>query len=121
MIHKFKSVYIILHIDDCRITDPNQQDIDWVIQQIIVKFEIKNVDDSKSYLDMKIEKQINGNLVISQEQYIDELLIEFELKDYTSKNISMKKDLRIEFTSDDDIDLDKNFTHINYRKRTDSL
>ena len=53
-----------LHIDDCWITGPNQEDIDWVVQQIAAKFEIKKVDESKLYLEMKIKKQANENLAI---------------------------------------------------------
>lgn len=121
LIHKTKPVYMTLHVDDCRITGPNQQDIDWVVQQIATRFEIKNVDDSKPYLGMKIEKQANGDLAISQEQYIDELLTQFGMEDCVPKSTPMEKGLRIEFTPDDDPGLDQDFTPTNYRKGTGSL
>ena len=121
LIHQSKPVYMTLHVDDCWITRLNQEDIDWVVKQIAAKFDNNEVDGSKHYLGMKIEKQANGNLVISQEQYIDELLTEFRMEDCLPKETPMEKGLWIEFTSEDDQGLDDNFTPTNYWKGTGSL
>ncbi|KAL1952898.1 hypothetical protein VTO42DRAFT_3975 [Malbranchea cinnamomea] len=121
LIHKSRPVYMTLHVDDCRITGPNQKDIDWVVQQIATKFEIKEVDNSKPYLGMKIEKQANRDLAISQEHYIEELLTEFGMEDCLPRDTPMEKGLWIEFTPEDDQGLDDGFTPTNYRRGTGSL
>ncbi|KAL1952445.1 hypothetical protein VTO42DRAFT_5389 [Malbranchea cinnamomea] len=125
LIYKFRPIYMTLHVDYCHIIGLNQKDIDWVVQQIAIKFEIKKVDNSKPYLGMrlgmKIEKQANGDLTISQEYYIKELLTEFGMKYCLLRDTPMEKGLQIEFTLDDDQGLDDGFTPTNYRKGTGSL
>jgi hypothetical protein len=64
-----------------------------VKQQIAAKFEIKDVGNGKPYLEMKVEKQVNGDLAVSQEQYINDLLTEFGMENCTPVQTPMEKGL----------------------------
>jgi hypothetical protein len=102
-------------------TGPSKEDIDWVKQQIAVKFETKDVGAGKPYLGMKVEKLVNGNLAISQEQYVEDLLVDFGMEDCKPMKTPVEKGLRIEFSPDEDPEFDDQFTPTNYRKGTGSL
>ena len=34
LFHRRKQVYVTLHIDDCRIMDPSEKDIEWLVQEL---------------------------------------------------------------------------------------
>lgn len=41
LIHKTRTLYMTLHVDDCRIVGPNKKDIEWAVHEISMKFETK--------------------------------------------------------------------------------
>ncbi|KAL1953515.1 hypothetical protein VTO42DRAFT_2649 [Malbranchea cinnamomea] len=70
---------------------------------------------------MKIEKQANRDLAISQEYYIEELLTEFGMEGCLPRDTPIEKVLLLEFMPEDDQGLDDSFTPTNYQKGTGSL
>src|SRR5436189_2661150 len=70
--------------------------LDTVHQQIADRFEIKNLDKIHHYLDMKIiYNHQQQKIHLSQKQYIQQLLKQYEMKNYYSASMSIIFNLKI--------------------------
>ncbi|EER28295.1 copia-like retrotransposon family protein [Coccidioides posadasii C735 delta SOWgp] len=121
--HKRKQIYLTLHVDDCRIMGPNEAEIEWLIEKLQERFEIKEVTEQGRYLGMRVQKQPNGDLFVNQEQYIEDLLTEYGMEDCKPSKTPMKKGISIEFAPDQTLKdgVDEQATPTNYRKGLGSL
>ena len=54
LIHDERKCYIIIHVNDIRLTGPSQENCEWVRVKIAKHFNIKNVNPIK-YLGLKVE------------------------------------------------------------------
>src|SRR5436189_4954468 len=86
----------MIYVDDVKLIRSNKSDLDTVHQQIANKFEIKNLDKIHHYLNMKmIYNYQQQKIHLSQKQYIQQLLKQYEMKNCYSASMSMIFDLKI--------------------------
>src|SRR5204862_7333854 len=103
-------------MNDVKLIDFNETDLDTVHQQIADRFEIKNLDKIHHYLSMKmIYNHQQQKIHLSQKQYIQQLLKQYEMKNCYSVLISMIFDLKI---TDDSVE-DEQFVQ-KYQELVDS-
>ncbi|EGC48719.1 nucleolar protein NOP2 [Histoplasma capsulatum var. duboisii H88] len=119
--HPIRKIYLTLHVDDCRVTGPQGQQLDWILAEIAKRFETKNVEESKPYLGMEVRRQMNGDLSVTQNRYIDEILEDFGLDKVNPASTPMAAGIRLEFSPDEDSGLDDDFTATRYRQGLGSL
>src|SRR6266496_2082008 len=82
--------------DDIKLIESDEADLDTVHQQIADKFEIKNLDKIHYYLKMKmIYNHQQQKIHLSQKQYIQQLLKQYEMENCYSASTSMIFDLKI--------------------------
>src|SRR5204863_8448843 len=83
-------------MNDVKLIRSDKADLDTVHQQIVNKFEIKNLDKIHHYLDMKmIYNHQQQKIHLSQKQYIQQLLKQYEMKNCYSASMLMIFDLKI--------------------------
>src|SRR5947207_810537 len=83
-------------MNDIKLIDSNKTDFDTVHQQIVNKFEIKNLDKIHHYLSMKMIYNCQQQKIhLSQKQYIQQLLKQYEMKNCYSASTSIIFDLKI--------------------------
>ena len=83
-------------MNDIKLIDSNETDLNTVYQQIVNKFEIKNLDKIHHYLKMKmIYDHQQQKIHLSQKQYIQQLLKQYKMKNCYSALTSMIFDLKI--------------------------
>ena len=76
-----QQIYLTIYIDDVKLIESDKADLDTVHQQIVNRFEIKNLDKIYHYLDMKmIYNHQQQKIHLSQKQYIQQLLKQYEMK-----------------------------------------
>src|SRR5437868_12827087 len=86
----------MIYIDDIKLIRSDEADLDTVYQQIVNRFEIKNLDKIHHYLDMKmIYNHQQQKIHLSQKQYIQQLLRQYEMKNCYSASMLMIFDLKI--------------------------
>ena len=86
----------MIYIDDIKLIRSDKADLDTVHQQIVNRFEIKNLDKIHHYLDMKmIYNHQQQKIHLSQKQYIQQLLRQYEMKNCYSASMLMIFDLKI--------------------------
>ena len=106
----------MIYIDDVKFIRFDKADLDIVYQQIANKFKIKNLDKIHHYLKMKmIYNHQQQKIHLSQKQYIQQLLKQYEMKNCYSALTSMIFDLKI---TDNSIE-DEQFVQ-KYQKLVDS-
>ena len=87
---------MIIYINDIKLIRSDEAVLDTVHQQIVNRFEIKNLDKIHHYLSMKIiYNHQQQKIHLSQKQYIQQLLKQYEMKNYYSASMSMIFDLKI--------------------------
>ena len=65
----------MIYIDDVKLIDFDEADLNTIHQQIVNKFKIKNLNKIHHYLDMKmIYDHQQQKIHLSQKQYIQQLL-----------------------------------------------
>src|SRR5436189_5720680 len=83
-------------MNDIKLIDSNKADLDTVYQQIVNRFKIKNLDKIHHYLDMKmIYNHQQQKIHLSQKQYIQQLLKQYDIKNCYSVSTSMIFNLKI--------------------------
>ena len=93
----------MIYVNDVKLIGPNESDLDTVHQQIADRFEIKNLDKIHHYLDMKMIYDCQWRKIhLSQKQYIQQLLKQYEMKNCYSTSMSMIFDLKITDNSVED-------------------
>src|SRR5205814_1675388 len=86
----------MIYIDDVKLIRFDEVNLDIVYQQIVNKFKIKNLNKIHHYLDMKmIYNHQQQKIHLSQKQYIQQLLKQYEMKNCYSALTSMIFDLKI--------------------------
>ncbi|EDN10314.1 predicted protein [Histoplasma mississippiense (nom. inval.)] len=119
--HPIRKIYLTLHVDDCRVTGPQEQQLDWILAEIAKRFETKDVEENKPYLGMEVKRQMNGDLAVTQNRYIDEILEDFGMDKVNPASTPMAAGIRLEFSPDEDSGLDDDFTATRYRQGLGSL
>jgi transposase InsO family protein len=71
-------MYVLIHVDDILVASNDKNLVERTMKKIGECFEIKNLGEAKHYLGLSIERK-NGNFMISQQQYIDEIVKEANL------------------------------------------
>src|SRR5204862_8222920 len=103
-------------MNDVKLIKSDKADLNTIHQQIVNKFEIKNLDKIHHYLDMKmIYDHQKQKIHLSQKQYIQQLLKQYEMKNCYSASMSMIFDLKIT----DDLIEDEQFIQ-KYQELVDS-
>src|SRR5436190_24062725 len=86
----------MIYINDIKFIRSDEVNLDTVHQQIVNKFEIKNLDKIHHYLDMKMIYDCQQQKIhLSQKQYIQQLLKQYEMKNCYSASMLMIFDLKI--------------------------
>src|SRR5947207_11229522 len=86
----------MIYIDDVKLIESDEADFDTVHQQIVNRFEIKNLNKIHHYLNMKMIYDCQQQKIhLSQKQYIQQLLKQYEMKNCYSASTSMIFDLKI--------------------------
>src|SRR6266536_5802453 len=86
----------MIYINDVKLIRSDEADLDTVHQQIAKRFKIKNLDKIHHYLDMKMIYNCQQQKIhLSQKQYIQQLLKQYEMKNCYSALTSMIFDLKI--------------------------
>src|SRR5436190_6589632 len=86
----------MIYIDDVKLIDSNETDLDAVHQQITDRFKIKNLSKIHHYLNMKmIYNHQQQKIHLSQKKYIQQLIKQYEMKNCYSASILMIFDLKI--------------------------
>src|SRR5436190_21854176 len=86
----------MIYINDIKFIRSDEVNLDTVHQQIVNKFEIKNLDKIHHYLNMKMIYDCQQQKIhLSQKQYIQQLLKQYEMKNCYSASTSMIFDLKI--------------------------
>ena len=86
----------MIYIDDVKLIRSDKADLDAVHQQIVNRFEIKNLNKIHHYLSMKMIYNCQQQKIhLSQKQYIQQLLKQYEMKNCYSASMSMIFDLKI--------------------------
>ena len=86
----------MIYINDIKLIESDEADLDTVHQQIANRFEIKNLDKIHHYLNMKIIYDHQQQKIhLSQKQYIQQLLKQYEIKNCYLASTSMIFNLKI--------------------------
>ena len=86
----------MIYVDDVKLIESNKLNLDTVHQQIVNRFKIKNLDKIHHYLSMKMIYDCQQQKIhLSQKQYIQQLLKQYEMKNCYSASTSMIFDLKI--------------------------
>ena len=105
-----------IYINDIKLIRSDEADLDTVHQQIANKFKIKNLDKIYYYLDMKMIYNCQQQKIhLSQKQYIQQLLKQYEMKNCYSALTLIIFNLKII----DDLIEDKQFVQ-KYQELIDS-
>ena len=92
----------MIYINDIKLIRSDKADLDTVQQQIAKKFKIKNLDKIHHYLNMKMIYDCQQQKIhLSQKQYIQQLLKQYEMKNCYSASMLMIFNLKI---TDDSIE-----------------
>ena len=108
-----------IHVDDCRMTGPIPENMEWCRAEIAKRFDIKNTIDIKRYLGMKIQ-QIDEGITLSQGLYVQDLLREFGMEDCRPVTTPMDPEIQITINGDKDSKYDDEFTREFYQSGVDS-
>lgn len=73
--------HVLVHVDDLLIVAKNTEIIDEVSKNINKHFEVKDIGEAKNYLGIDITRDRKGDVFISQEQYIDDIVRCAKLED----------------------------------------
>src|SRR5437762_11881112 len=86
----------MIYIDDVKLIEYDEADLDADHQQIVNRFEIKNLDKIHHYLNMKMIYDCQQQKIhLSQKQYIQQLLKQYKMKNCYSASTLMIFDLKI--------------------------
>ena len=84
--HEKLDIYICTHVDDCFVSYTDEKNLDKVIKELTKKqFEMSTVEKFTKGLGLQFVRDKN-NVVISQPNYVDFILKEFDLEDIKPAN-----------------------------------
>src|SRR5438034_4645825 len=86
----------MIYVDDVKLIESNELNLDTVHQQIADRFKIKNLDKIHHYLDMKMIYDCQWRKIhLSQKQYIQQLLKQYDMKNCYLASTPMIFNLKI--------------------------
>src|SRR6266487_3294431 len=86
----------MIYVNDVKLIKSDEADLNTVHQQIVNRFKIKNLDKIHHYLSMKmIYDHQQQKIHLSQKQYIQQLLKQYEMKNCYSASTPTIFDLKI--------------------------
>ena len=101
---KKPNLYVTSHVDDFEITGPNRDDIQWVLDTLGKKFDIKDLGQMKRYLGMDVLFTENG-CKLTQSSFIDELVRSVGMERSNPVSTPLEVGLIIDDPSDPEIDI----------------
>ena len=73
-------IYLLLYVDDMLIAAKSQVEIEWLKAQMSKEFEMKDLEETKNILGMKVSRDRERNkLWLSQKQYLKKILQSFDI------------------------------------------
>lgn len=99
-------VYLLVHVDDMLVAYNSENLMNGLMELVGKAFEMKDLGEVKSFLEIDVEKNVNGHYMISQPRYIEKVLKESGLKD--AKESKHPLDTGYWKLSDEDNMLDSN-------------
>src|SRR5216117_3719105 len=106
----------MIYVNDIKLIRSDKADFNAVYQQIVNRFEIKNLDKIHHYLNMKMIYNCQQQKIhLSQKQYIQQLLKQYEMKNCYLTSMLMIFNLKIT----DDLVKDEQFVQ-KYQELVDS-
>ena len=94
-------VHLALFVDDIIIAHNDNKIVDQIKSQLSASFKMKDMGELSFILGMKIFKESENTLKITQEKYIEEILDEFGMKD--CKQVSTPQPLDSNIETDEEI------------------
>src|SRR5947207_15326214 len=89
MIRNGYMTYIALYIDDLLIISENDDNLVEIKRRLMEKFEMKDLNIAKKFLEMKIEYSDDNSIKLHQDTYIQSLLKHHDMQDCNSVIISL--------------------------------
>ena len=90
--NKNKQVYIVVYVDDLIITGINLININWLKEQLIKIYKVRDLGKAHWVLGIKLDYCENG-IVMHQEVYSNKLLSKFEMLNAKSMSTPMTSDI----------------------------
>nr|XP_017224850.1 PREDICTED: uncharacterized mitochondrial protein AtMg00810-like [Daucus carota subsp. sativus] len=85
---------VLVYVDDMIITGNNGDEVAMLINELSVRFELKNLGEASRFLGLEVEKSANGYF-ISQRAYVKDLLRRFNMEESKEKAIPMEQGLKL--------------------------
>lgn len=79
-------LYLLLYVDDCLLASVNRERIEHFKKMIGKEIKLRDLGEVCKFNGLNIEKDAHGHFIVSQDQYIRECMMEFELEN--TKTIS---------------------------------
>ena len=93
-------IYITLYIDDLLIISKNDDDLVNVKRRLTEKFEMKNLNVAKKFLEIEIEYDDDDSIKLHQNQYIQKLLKRHDMQNCNSVSTSIDTSIKLIKTTD---------------------
>lgn len=74
-------VHLLIHVDDILASTSNEKTLDKLMNNVGKDFELKSVGEAEDYLGIKMTRDEDGNFYISQEKFIETIIVAAGLKD----------------------------------------
>ena len=89
-------IILVFYVDDMLIVSENMDDINRSKAQMAKTFDMKDLGATKQILGIEIHRdKRNGNLSISQEKYVEEILVRFEMNKAKPVNVSLASHFKL--------------------------
>ena len=96
-INKESNIILYIYVDDLAVIGPNENIINTFINNIKKYFKVKNLGLIKDYLGIDIKYQPKNNYMkLSQERYINKLLIKYNMEDCNPAYTPMDPKIKLE-------------------------
>lgn len=82
-------IHLLVHNDDIIASTNNEKRLDDLMQRVGKDFEIKCLGTAKNYLGIRLDRDNDGNFLISQPMYIDSIVEAAKLKDAKTSRFPM--------------------------------
>lgn len=73
--------YVLIYVDDLPVASKSENLIQEVENILAEKFEISNLGHIKQFLRMEVTKDVDGNYVLGQSNYIENIIMDLDLSD----------------------------------------
>jgi hypothetical protein len=93
--HKDSVVYLALFVDDMLIIGNDKAFIAEIKSKLSAHFKMKDLGIAKRFLGMEIERNTNGDVILSQHHYIERMLQQFGMEDCKPIYIPLDKHIQL--------------------------